>query len=84
MGISLPKQILFECRGLEINVETNEFSVNGKLDDFDEYMNLTVNDAQVLMKNGNKYGVEQIFVKGSSIVFIIVPPMIEYSPIFNS
>lgn len=80
MSISIPRKCLFECRGLEVTVETDEFAVTGNLVDFDEYMNLNIDDAEIKKRGGEVYCVEQIFVKGNSIILIVMPPMVQYSP----
>ncbi|KRH92215.1 putative small nuclear ribonucleoprotein Sm D3 [Pseudoloma neurophilia] len=80
MTISVPLKVLYDCQGLQITLETEKDVITGKLFQIDDCINITIDDAIITNFQGVKTKIDRILVKGSMIQFIVLPPILEYSP----
>lgn len=80
MKLSVPFKVLYDCEGLQLTVETDINVISGKLIQVDDCMNLTLDDAIISNYENEKTKVDRIFIRGAQIQFIILPPILKYSP----
>ncbi len=55
----------------------------GYLMDAEDTMNMRLDDVYVTRRNGRQHKLDQVFVRGSQIRFIVIPDMLRNSPIIR-
>ncbi|KAL3770987.1 hypothetical protein ACHAW5_000389 [Stephanodiscus triporus] len=83
--VGIPIVLLHDAEGAVVTVETKRGElIRGLLFEAEDMMNLYMKKAVVLgPKPGSKRIVEQIYVRGTEIVFIVLPEMLRHAPMFN-
>ena len=83
MGI--PIVLLHDAEGAVVTVETKRGElIRGLLFEAEDMMNLYIKKAVVLGTTpGAKRKVEQVYVRGTEIVFIVLPEMLRHAPMFQ-
>ena len=83
--VGIPIVLLHDAEGAVITVETKRGElIRGLLFEAEDMMNLYLKKAVVLgPKPGAKRTVDQIYVRGTEIVFIVLPEMLRHAPMFN-
>ena len=83
--VGIPIVLLHDAEGAVVTVETKRGElIRGLLFEAEDMMNLYLKKAVVLgPKPGSKRSVEQIYVRGTEIVFIVLPEMLRHAPMFN-
>ena len=83
--VGIPIVLLHDAEGAVVTVETKRGElIRGLLFEAEDMMNLYLKKAVVLgPKPGSKRIVEQIYVRGTEIVFIVLPEMLRHAPMFN-
>ena len=77
-------QLLHEATGHIITLELKSGETyRGKLLDTEDNMNLQLKDIAMTSRDGRVTQLEQVYVRGSSIKFIIVPDMLKNAPMFK-
>lgn len=83
--VGIPIVLLHDAEGAVITVETKRGElIRGLLFEAEDMMNLYLKKAVVHGPTpGSKRNVEQIYVRGTEIVFIVLPDMLRHAPMFN-
>jgi small nuclear ribonucleoprotein D3 len=82
--VGIPIVLLHDAEGAVVEVETKKGElIRGILFEAEDQMNLYVKNAIIRDPNGVKRKVNQVYVRGPEIVFIVLPDMLEHAPMFN-
>ena len=76
--------MLHEAQGHIITIELKSGSIyRGKLLDAEDSMNIQLKDITHTAKDGKVTHLDQVYVRGSQIRFIVVPDMLKNAPMFK-
>jgi len=82
--VGIPIVLLHDCEGAVISVETkNGEIIRGLLFEAEDMMNLYIKNAIVWNVHGVKRKVDQLYLRGREIMFIIIPSMLRHAPMFQ-
>ena len=83
MSIGVPIKILHEAEGHIVTLETLTGEVyRGKLVEAEDNMNCQMSNITVTARDGRVSQLEQVFIRGSKIRFLILPDMLKNAPMF--
>jgi small nuclear ribonucleoprotein D3 len=84
MSIGVPIKLLHEAEGHIITLETVTGEVyRGKLLEAEDNMNVQLQSITMTTRDGRVTQLEQVFIRGSMIRFLIVPDMLKNAPMFK-
>ena len=84
MSIGVPIKVLHEAEGHVITCETKTGEVyRGKLVEAEDNMNCQMSNITVTYRDGRVQQLENVFVRGSKIRFLILPDMLKNAPMFK-
>uniref|UniRef100_A0A914DNL7 Small nuclear ribonucleoprotein Sm D3 n=3 Tax=Acrobeloides nanus TaxID=290746 RepID=A0A914DNL7_9BILA len=84
-SVGVPIKILHEAEGHIITLETSIGEVyRGKLIEAEDNMNCQMSDVTVTLRDGRTHTLENVFVRGSQIRFLILPDMLKNAPMFKN
>ncbi|RWS18040.1 Small nuclear ribonucleoprotein Sm D3-like protein [Dinothrombium tinctorium] len=84
MSIGVPIKVLHEAEGHVITIETVSGEVfRGKLIEAEDNMNCQMSSITVTTREGKVYSLENVFIRGSKIRFLILPDMLKNAPMFK-
>ncbi len=84
MSIGIPIKLLHEAEQHVITVELKSGELyRGYLMDAEDTMNMRLDDVYITKRNGKQIRLEQVFIRGSQVRFIIIPDMLKNSPMFQ-
>jgi len=84
-AIGVPIKILHEAEGHIVTLETATGEVyRGKLVEAEDNMNCQMTDITVTFRDGRTQQLENVFVRGSKIRFMILPDMLRNAPMFKN
>lgn len=84
MSIGVPIKVLHEAEGHIVTVETISGEVfRGKLIEAEDNMNCQLAGITATTRDGRVYNLENMFVRGSKIRFLILPDMLKNAPMFK-
>ncbi|CAH3174698.1 unnamed protein product, partial [Porites evermanni] len=84
MSIGVPIKILHEAEGHIVTLETMTGEVyRGKLVEAEDNMNCQMSNTTVTARDGRVSQLEQVFIRGSKIRFLILPDMLKNAPMFK-
>jgi small nuclear ribonucleoprotein D3 len=84
-SMGVPIKLLHEARGHVVTIELqNGTTYRGKLLDAEDNMNIQLTEITVTKRDGSMQQLEQVFVRGSHVRFIIVPDMLKNAPMFKN
>lgn len=83
--VGIPIVVLHDAEGAVIEVETKKGElVRGLLFEAEDMMNLYMKNCIVKdATSGVKRRVNQVYLRGPEIVFIVLPDMLKHAPMFN-
>lgn len=83
--VGIPIVLLHDAEGSVISVETKKGEIiRGLLFEAEDMMNLYVKKAVITgPKPGAKRKVDQVYIRGTEITFIVLPEMLQHAPMFN-
>jgi len=82
--VGIPIVVLHDCEGAVIEIETkNGELIRGLLFEAEDQMNLYLKNCIIRDINGVKRKSKQVYVRGTEILFIILPDMLKHAPMFN-
>ncbi|CDW57895.1 Small nuclear ribonucleoprotein Sm D3 [Trichuris trichiura] len=85
MSIGVPLKVLHEAEGHIITLETSNGEVyRGKLIEAEDNMNCQLADLTVTFRDGKVLQLEQVYIRGSKIRFLILPDMLKNAPMFKN
>lgn len=78
-------KVLHEAEGHTVTVETMLGEVyRGKLLEAEDNMNVQMESCTVTYRNGQTARLENVFIRGSKIRFLILPDMLKNAPMFKN
>lgn len=84
MSIGVPIKVLHEAEGHIITCETITGEVyRGKLIEAEDNMNCQMSNITVTYRDGRVAQLENVFIRGSKIRFLILPDMLKNAPMFK-
>ncbi|GAW80163.1 small nuclear ribonucleoprotein [Plasmodium gonderi] len=84
MSVGIPIKLLHEGIGHTVSVETKSgILYRGTLLFVEDNMNCMLENVTVVKKDGKQILLEQVYIRGGSICFMIFPDMLRYAPIFK-
>ena len=85
MNLGAPLKIFHESKGtiVTISVKTGE-TYRGKMYETEDNMNCQLQDVTMTAKDGSQQRLENVFIRGSQIEFIVLPEMFKNSPCLKS
>jgi len=84
MSIGVPIKILHEAEGHIVTLETMTGEVyRGKLVEAEDNMNCQMSNITVTARDGRVSQLEQVFIRGSKIRFLVLPDMLKNAPMFK-
>ncbi|XP_014674737.1 PREDICTED: small nuclear ribonucleoprotein Sm D3-like [Priapulus caudatus] len=84
MSIGVPIKVLHEAEGHIVTCETNTGEVyRGKLIEAEDNMNCQMTNITVTYRDGRVAQLENVFIRGSKIRFLILPDMLKNAPMFK-
>lgn len=84
MSIGVPIKVLHEAEGHIVTCETNTGEVyRGKLIEAEDNMNCQMSNITVTYRDGRVAQLENVFIRGSKIRFLILPDMLKNAPMFK-
>ena len=82
--IGAPVKLLYEAKHHVVTVEMKSGEMfSGYLADAEDTMNVRLDDVTMFSKDGKSMPVEQVYLRGSQIRFVIVPSMFKNAPMFK-
>ena len=85
MSIGVPVQVLHEAEGHIVTMETVMGELfRGKLVEAEDNMNCLMGNITVTYRDGRTAQLEQVYIRGSKIRFIILPDMLKNAPMFKT
>ncbi|KXS14758.1 small nuclear ribonucleo protein smD3-like protein, partial [Gonapodya prolifera JEL478] len=83
-SIGVPVKLLHEAAGHVITLELKTGVVyRGKLIEAEDNMNCQLGDVTVTQRDGRVVQLDQVYLRGSQVRFIIVPDMLKNAPMFR-
>ncbi|CAM9251580.1 unnamed protein product, partial [Heterosigma akashiwo] len=83
-GVGIPIILLHDAEGCIVTVELKSGETyRGYLDEAEDNMNLVITDATKTTPLGKTSQVQQIYIRGSHISFVVVPDMLAKAPMFK-
>jgi len=84
MSIGIPIKLLHEAEGHIVTMETVTGEVyRGKLIEAEDNMNCQIQNITMTARDGKVTNLEQVFIRGSQIRFLILPDMLKNAPMFR-
>ena len=84
MSIGIPIKLLHEAEGHIVTLETTCGEIyRGKLLEAEDNMNCQMQGITVTARDGRVTQIEQVFIRGSMIRFLILPDMLKNAPMFK-
>ena len=84
MSIGVPIKVLHEAEGHIVTCETKTGEVyRGKLVEAEDNMNCQMANISVTYRDGRVAQLENVYIRGSKIRFMILPDMLKNAPMFK-
>ena len=84
MSIGVPIKVLHEAEGHVVTLETLTGEVyRGKLVEAEDNMNCQMSNITCTSRDGRVSQLEQVYIRGSKIRFLILPDMLKNAPMFK-
>ena len=84
MSIGVPIKLLHEAENHVVTVELKSGELyRGFLMDAEDTMNMRLDDVYITRRNGKQYRLDQVFIRGSQVRFVVMPDMLKHSPMFR-
>jgi small nuclear ribonucleoprotein D3 len=85
MSIGVPVKVLHEAEGHIVTLESTMGELfRGKLIEAEDNMNCLMGNITVTYRDGRTAQLEQVYIRGSKIRFIILPDMLKNAPMFKN
>ncbi|CAH8614741.1 unnamed protein product [Dicrocoelium dendriticum] len=84
MSVGIPIKVLHDAEGHVTTVETRDGETfRGKLIEAEDNMNIHMSDVIMTARDGRTSNLQQIYIRGSKIRFLILPDMLKNSPMLK-
>jgi small nuclear ribonucleoprotein D3 len=85
MSIGVPIKVLHEAEGHVVTLESTMGELfRGKLVEAEDNMNCLMANITVTYRDGRTAQLEQVYIRGSKIRFLILPDMLKNAPMFKN
>ncbi|XP_037093051.1 small nuclear ribonucleoprotein Sm D3-like [Pollicipes pollicipes] len=85
MSIGVPIKVLHEAEGHIVTLESNTGEVyRGKLIEAEDNMNCQMANITVTYRDGRVAQLENVYIRGSKVRFLILPDMLKNAPMFKN
>lgn len=85
MSIGVPIKVLHEAEGHIVTLETITGEVyRGKLIEAEDNMNCQLMQITMTYRDGRTANLENVYIRGSKIRFMILPDMLKNAPMFKN
>jgi small nuclear ribonucleoprotein D3 len=85
MSIGIPIKVFHEAKGHTVTIELKTGEVyRGQLGDTEDNMNCQMTNIQYTARDGRVTNLEQVYIRGSKIRFMILPDMLKNAPMFRN
>jgi len=82
--VGIPIILMHDAEGAVVTVETKAGElIRGLLFEAEDSMNLYLKNAVIHNIHGQKRKVDQIYIRGNQVLFIILPDMLKHAPMFQ-
>ncbi|XP_073974170.1 small nuclear ribonucleoprotein Sm D3-like [Rhodnius prolixus] len=83
-AISIPVKLLHEAEGHIVTIQTQTGEMfRGKLVEAEDNMNCLMQGTTVTYTNGKEVQMENVYIRGSKVVMLILPDMLRVAPMFR-
>ncbi|GAA6061794.1 hypothetical protein JCM10212_004850 [Sporobolomyces blumeae] len=83
-NIGIPTKLLHESLGHVITVELKAGQVyRGKLFDAEDSLSISLTNCTVTHRDGRVTQLDQVYIRGASVRFYVVPDMLSQAPMFK-
>ncbi|CAM9919606.1 unnamed protein product [Phaeothamnion confervicola] len=83
-GVGMPIILMHDAEGAICTIETKGGEVyRGILDESEDNMNITMKDVVVTNPRGKEARLRRVYIRGSQILFVIVPDLLSKAPMFK-
>eukprot|EP00998_Keelungia_sp_KM082_P011787 NODE_8073_length_566_cov_13.867882_g8050_i0.p1 GENE.NODE_8073_length_566_cov_13.867882_g8050_i0~~NODE_8073_length_566_cov_13.867882_g8050_i0.p1 ORF type:complete len:120 (-),score=10.42 NODE_8073_length_566_cov_13.867882_g8050_i0:134-493(-) len=83
-GVGIPVKLMHESKGHTVSVETLTGEVyRGFLSEAEDNMNCKINNLTLTHRDGKTTTLEQVYLRGSKIRFLVLPDMLKNAPMFK-
>lgn len=83
--IGVPIKFLHEAKDMIVSVELNTGQLyRGKLSEIEDNMNLQMKEVIMTAKNGQTTAMEYVFIRGSTVKFIVLPDNLRHAPVLKN
>jgi small nuclear ribonucleoprotein D3 len=83
-NVGVPVKLLFEAEGMKITVEMKNGEIyRGLLLGAEDTMNMCLSEVLRTARNGKISKLPNIYLRGSSIRFVVLPNLLKSAPIFQ-
>eukprot|EP00013_Stygamoeba_regulata_P026869 CAMPEP_0177655928 /NCGR_PEP_ID=MMETSP0447-20121125/15257_1 /TAXON_ID=0 /ORGANISM="Stygamoeba regulata, Strain BSH-02190019" /LENGTH=117 /DNA_ID=CAMNT_0019159937 /DNA_START=88 /DNA_END=441 /DNA_ORIENTATION=- len=84
MSIGAPVKLLHEAESHVVTVELKSGEVyRGNLLEAEDNMNMAMRNITVTGRDGKVSQLDQVYIRGSKVSFVIVPDMLRHAPMFK-
>ncbi|CAI4223796.1 unnamed protein product [Auanema sp. JU1783] len=84
-SVGVPIKILHEAEGHIVTLETVTGEIyRGKLNEAEDNMNCQMTEVVVTFRDGRTHQLENVFIRGNKIKFMILPDMLKNAPMFKN
>ncbi|KAH8861841.1 Small nuclear ribonucleoprotein Sm D3 isoform 1 [Schistosoma japonicum] len=84
MSVGIPIKVLHDAEGHVVTLETVSGEVfRGKLVEAEDNMNVHMCDLIMTSRDGRTSNLQQVYIRGSKIRFLILPDMLKNSPMLK-
>ncbi|KAJ8610806.1 hypothetical protein CTAYLR_004779 [Chrysophaeum taylorii] len=83
-NVGVPIKLLYEGEGHMVTVELRNGEIyRGHLEETEETMNCLITDVVMTARNGRVSKMENVYIRGSQIKFMVLPDLLKHSPILE-
>ncbi|EOQ99837.1 hypothetical protein E3P92_02032 [Wallemia ichthyophaga] len=81
---SVPIKLIHETLGHVVTIELKSGQLyRGKLQEAEDNLNVSLQDITVTARDGRVSQLDQVYIRGSMIKFVVVPDMLQNAPMFK-
>ncbi|UKK02628.1 snRNP protein [Theileria orientalis] len=85
MSIGAPVKLLYEGIGHIVTIELQNSNLyRGTLTNVEDNMNCLLEGVTMTTKDGRTLALEQVYLRGAQILFMIFPDMLRHAPMFKA
>ena len=83
-GITVPQLLVHEGEGLTLTIEVRNGTVyRGRASHTEDNFNMHLDGVSITEPDGTQRSLERVFIRGSTILFVIYPDILARAPVFE-